>query len=332
MMAYLIYMAVRIMEMHRLLKPTGSIYLHCNQFASHCLKVLLDAIFGCDNFVNEIIWNYGTPSGGRTGGKKPVKVHDTLLVYSVVYGQHLYVRQHTDYSDKYIKNWFRHTDEGGRKYQTRSRKGTIIRQYLDESPGMPLSTVWSDIMQLSSSRGWFPSTDKEETGYPTQKPLALLKRIIQASSNKGDVVLDPFCGCATTCVVADSLQRHWVGIDVSDKAAELVSQRINDITRQIVHRKDIPRRTDLGDIKRYDHPENKERLYGQQKGHCNACNEHFQARHLEIDHIQPRSKGGSDHLDNLQLLCGSCNRIKGNRSQEYLMAVLNDRDLIRLAA
>ena len=332
MMAYLIYMAVRLMEMKRLLKSYACIYLHCNQFASHYLKLLMDSIFGKKNFVNEIIWNYGTPSGGRTGGKKPVKVHDCILVYAKNYGKHLYNIQHTPYSEKYVRDWFRHTDEEGREFQTRSRKGTIVRQYLDESPGMPLSTVWSDIMQLSSRRGWFPGSNKEETGYPTQKPLALLERIIKASSNENDVVFDPFCGCATTCVSADALNRQWVGVDISPKAAELVRLRINDLTRTIINRADVPQRTDLEHIRRYNHPENKERLYGKQSGHCNACNEHFQSRHLEIDHIQPQSKGGTDHIDNLQLLCGSCNRIKGNRTQEYLMAILNDKDIIKFAA
>lgn len=176
--SYLVYMAARLLEMRRLLKPTGSIYLHCNQFASHYLKLVMDAVFGRGNFVNEIIWNYGTPSGGRVGGKKPVKVHDCLLVYAGEYGRHLYRPQFTPYSEKYVRDWFRHTDEQGRAYRTRSRKGKVIRQYLDESPGMPLSTVWSDIMQLSSRRGWFPATDREETGYPTQKPLADRKSVV----------------------------------------------------------------------------------------------------------------------------------------------------------
>ena len=144
--------------------------------------------------------------------------------------------------------------------------------------------------------------------------------------------MDPFCGCATTCVSADALNRQWVGIDISEKAAELVRRRINDLTRQIIHRDDVPQRTDLAHIRRYNHPENKQILYGKQGGHCNACKEHFESRHLEIDHIQPQSKGGTDHIDNLQLLCGSCNRIKGNRSQEYLMSVLNDKDIIKFAA
>ncbi len=132
--------------MKRLLKPTGSIYLRCNQFASHYLKLVCDAVFGRSNFVNEIIWNYGIPSGGRVGGKIQVKVHDTILVYAINTSTRVYNRQYTPYSEKYIKNWFRHMDDDGRAYQVRNRKGVILRKYLDESEGTPLSTVWSDIM------------------------------------------------------------------------------------------------------------------------------------------------------------------------------------------
>ena len=163
-------------------------------------------------------------------------------------------------------------------------------------------------------------------GYPTQKPVALLDRIVKASSNKGDVVFDPFCGCATTLVAADRLQRDWIGIDLSAKAAELVVERIRvdqGLFEGIVARTDIPQRTDLGDIPRYNAPENKTLLYGEQGGHCNGCGEHFQTQHLEIDHIIAKSVGGTDHIENLQLLCGHCNRIKGDRGQEYLLSRLN---------
>ena len=228
MLAYLTYMAERLEECHRLLKPTGSIYLHCNQTASHYLKALMDSIFGHRNFVNEIVWNYGTPSGGRAGGQKPVKVHDTLLVYAKDYGKHLYHRQFTPYSEKYIHDWFRHQDDDGRFYRTRSRKGKIVRQYLDKSPGVPLSTVWSDIMQLYGQRGWFPTKKSESLGYPTQKPLALLDRIIKASSSPGDLVLDPFCGCGTTVASANALDRRWIGIDIDSHAIEVMLERLDN--------------------------------------------------------------------------------------------------------
>ena len=323
--SYLIYMAVRLLEMHRLLKSTGSIYLHCNQFASHYLKLVMDAIFGRANFLNEIIWNYGTPSGGRAGGGKPVKVHDCLLVYARSYGKHVYNRQYTPYSDRYINEWFRHVDENGRAYRTRSRKGEVHRQYLDESKGMPLSTVWSDIMQLSSRRGWFPNAKNEETGYPTQKPLALLDRIIKASSNEGDVVFDGFCGCATTLVSADRLDRQWVSIDISDVAVDLVKRRIEEdqgLYPNVIARTDIPLRDDMGDLPPYNSLKIKNALYGEQGGDCNGCSKHFEKQHLEVDHITAQSQGGTDHVENLQLLCGSCNKIKGTRGMEYLMTKL----------
>ena len=159
-------------------------------------------------------------------------------------------------------------------------------------------------------------------GYPTQKPLGLLERIIKASCPPDGVVLDPFCGCATTCVMADALDREWIGIDISSKAAELVRQRIDDMTRNIIHRDDIPQRNDIGKLPPYNCKENRAKLYGEQEGDCAGCGEHFKSRHFEVDHIIARNKGGTDHLDNLQLLCGSCNRIKGDRGMEYLKAKL----------
>ena len=225
MMAYIAYMAERLEQMLRLLKPTGAIYYHCNRAASHYVKIVMDGIFGARNIIEEIVWNYGTPSGGRVGGRKPVKVHDVLLAYAMNYGDHCYNIQYTPYSEKYIREWFRHEDENGRKYQTRARDGEIVRQYLDESPGIPLSTVWSDIMQLYGSRGWFPTTKNESLGYPTQKPLALLKRVVEIGSNPGDVVLDPFCGCGTTVEAAHRLKRRWIGVDISAFAIDLIRKR-----------------------------------------------------------------------------------------------------------
>ena len=167
---------------------------------------------------------------------------------------------------------------------------------------------------------------KERTGYPTQKPLVLLEHIIKASSNKDEVVFDPFCGCATTLVAADRLQREWIGIDISEKAAELVVERIKvdqGLFQKIIARTDIPKRTDLGDMPRYNVPQNKTLLYGEQGGDCNGCGTHFQKQHLEVDHIIAENVGGTDHIENLQLLCSNCNRIKGDRGQEYLVSRLN---------
>ncbi len=200
---YLIWLNARLHEMKRILKQTGSIYVHCDWHASHYIKVEMDKIFGYENFVDQIIWNYGTPSGGRSSGKKPVKAHDILLAYTSDYGNHTYNKQFTPYNEKYVRDWFRHIDEDGRKYQTRSRNGKIVRQYLDQSPGVPMSNVWADIMQLYGSAGWFSKLGTDERiGYPTQKPEALVERIIKASSNEGDVVADFFVGGGTFAAAA----------------------------------------------------------------------------------------------------------------------------------
>ena len=185
---------------------------------------------------------------------------------------------------------------------------------MSENPGKPLANLWTDISIAGR---------KERTGYPTQKPLKLLRRIIRASSNEGDMVLDPFCGCATACIAAEQLGREWAGIDISEKAAELVERRMRDelgMFYQGAHRTDIPRRTDLGQLPAYR--THKTALYGEQEGNCAGCGDHFHARHLEVDHIIARGKGGTDHIGNLQLLCGSCNRIKGDRGMEYLRVKL----------
>ena len=354
--SYLIYMAVRLLEMHRVLKPTGSIYLHCDPTMSHYLKLVMDSVFGKVNFRNEIVWK-------RTNAHNDSAVygciHDTILYYSKGDSSTLN-EQYQPYSDEYLKR-YRHTDENGKRFLDRdltagslsgggyqyewngitkiwrcpfttmqeyhksgklyyTRNGTPrLKQFLDDMPGVPVQDVWIDISPINSQA-------KERVGYPTQKPLTLLDRIIKASSNEGDVILDSFCGCATTLVAADRLQRDWIGIDISAKAAELVVERIRDdqgLFEDIIARTDIPKRTDLGNILRYNAPENKTRLYGEQAGNCNGCGEHFQTQHLEVDHIIAESVGGTDHIENLQLLCGHCNRIKGNRGQEYLISRLN---------
>ena len=199
-------------------------------------------------------------------------------------------------------------------------RGTVPRQkrYADENPGTPIQDVVTDIRPLSHGA-------KERTGYPTQKPLALLDRIIRASSNEGDVVLDPFCGCATAAVSAERLQREWIGVDVSAKAAELVTTRLQDIldevplykTGDVVHRTDQPGRTDLGDVPPYR--SHLDLLYGRQDGLCGGCGEHFRKRNLTVDHIVPRAHGGTDLIENLWLLCGACNSSKGTRSQEQFL-------------
>ncbi len=190
-----------------------------------------------------------------------------------------------------------------------SSKGTPrLKRYLMANPGQLPADIWTDIPPVSSRA-------KEARKYPTQKPLALLERIIKASSNEGDLVLDPFCGCATTLVAADRLQRKWAGIDLSPLAIKLVDERIAE-ERGLwggANALDAPpARTDLGELPNYR--THRHRLYGEQEGVCVGCETHFPFRVMEVDHILPRVKGGTDHPDNLQLLCSGCNRSKGGRA------------------
>ena len=194
-----------------------------------------------------------------------------------------------------------------------------LKRYAKALGGRRVNDVFEDIPPVNSQA-------QERTGYPTQKPLGLLDRIIKASSNPGDVVLDPFCGCATACVSAESLGRQWIGIDLSPVAATLVESRLRDqfgIFAEIHHRMDIPRRTDLGNLPNYR--THKHELFGKQEGHCGGCRMMFPFRNFEIDHVIPRAKGGSDHVDNLQLLCGACNRAKGTGTQAELITKLRER-------
>ena len=188
-------------------------------------------------------------------------------------------------------------------------------QFADEMPGIPLQNLWDDLA---------PTTGSERTRYPTQKPLSLLDRIIRVSSNEGDMVLDPFCGCATTLVAADRLDREWAGIDLSVLAARLVLKRLREdrgpLFNDVLRRTDVPVRTDFGELPNYR--THKHTLYGRQEGICAGCRVLFPFRNLTVDHVVARSRGGSDHIDNLQLLCAACNSMKGAGSQEQLVAKL----------
>ena len=261
MMAYLTMMAQRMIELHRVLKPTGSIYLHCDPTASHYLKLLLDAAFGARNFRNEITWVRSLPHGNvrQMYGRS----HDVILFYSNGDAPG-WNQQYSGHRREYIDKFYRFNDPAsGRRYRlvscinpnpnrpnltydwkgvtkvwkwTRERMqqahddGILVyskngipsyKNYLDEMKGTPMQDVWADIPPLMGSA-------QERLGYPTQKPEALLERIINASSHEGDVVLDPFCGCGTATVAAERLNRRWIGIDVTHLAITLVRHRLHD--------------------------------------------------------------------------------------------------------
>ena len=224
MLSYLSYMAERLTQMHRLLKQTGSIYLHCDQTASHYLKVVMDDIFPRDSFRREIIWKMSGIAGFKSIAPNYVRGHDTVLYYAKNKKLVTFNKPYTPYNEKQLAR-FSGIDEDGRKYKpiTKSR-----RLYLDEAKGVAVPDVWTDIANFQTI-----VNAKEDLGYDTQKPLALLERIINASSNKDDVVLDPFCGCGTTIDASRRLGRQWIGIDISSFAIDLIiNERLKDSSIQ----------------------------------------------------------------------------------------------------
>lgn len=268
MLAYLSMMAPRLVELRRVLKPTGCIYLHCDPTASHYLKLLMDAVFSPVNFRNEIIWKrYGAHSNSKGYGR----VHDALLFYSRSKNV-IFNKRYQPYDDEYVRERFRFSDPDGRRWSeqnlanpdrrpnltypftarngvtyqpppngwkyTRERMAELdaqgrlhypakadgrlrLKNYMDEMPGVSVQDLWTDV-------GLIGGTSPERLPYPTQKPLALLERIISASSNVGDVVLDPFCGCGTAIDAAERLGRRWIGIDITHLAINLVKHRLAD--------------------------------------------------------------------------------------------------------
>ena len=410
--AFMCFMAVRLLAMRRVMKPTGSIYLHCDPTASHYLKAIMDAIFGASQFRNDIIWRR-TASHNFADRFGPI--HDNILFYAKPDYNHRVM--FSPYLHGYVAEYFKKSDERGH-YQEQKVHGSgtrngvsgqpwrgfdptakgrhwavpsklvlalgidpglpqhdkldalyelgcidlgsgylpTYRQYLADGPGVPLQDIWAyqpytkgllrgTKDEIDKDVKWIPGRDKKErTGFATQKPLGLYSRIIKASSNEGDVVLDPFCGCATTLVAAERLKRQWVGIDIWDEAHDTVIRRLQKeglegpdgsirealpLYGKIHYSKEPPERTDDGETAapflrvkvRFKEPEGvkmsrkemKDKLVKEHGMLCQGCYREFDdPRYLQLDHNTPRSSGGINHISNRILLCGPCNIAKSN--------------------
>ncbi|HEY5297842.1 MAG TPA: DNA methyltransferase [Verrucomicrobiae bacterium] len=292
MMAYLAMMSPRLVELHRVLKPTGSLYLHCDPTASHYLKMILDGIFGQPNFLNEIIWKRTTTKNDyKQGAINWPRVHDVILVYNKNTKQAKEVGNFKqlfgEYDEEYLESFYKFTDPDGRKYRLSDltapgrgmrghpqyefmgvtrywrynkekmegllKEGRIVqskpggvpayKRYLDEMPGVALGDVWTDLRPVQG-------IGHEFLGYPTQKPQALLERIIEASSKKGDVVFDPFCGCGTTVHAAQNLGRQWIGIDITYISINLIKHRLQDAFGEELEFEERGQPTDFESAKR----------------------------------------------------------------------------------
>ena len=234
---WLTFMRNRLEVAKELLTTDGNIFIHIDINQSHYLKVLADEVFGKENFVEEIIWAYGSPSGGRASTPKPVNIHDYILHYSRNYSQRKQNRVYVPYSEKYIKDWFKFTDEDGRVYRRRMR-GTDengdaiwVRQYLDESKGVPLSTVWTDIQQVYADPRAYKEGNKSDVEVIKefsggQKPEALIARIIEMASDPGDIVLDYHLGTGTTAATAHKMGRRYIGAEQMQSQIDMVLRRM----------------------------------------------------------------------------------------------------------
>lgn len=284
---YVSWMEDKLRECYRVLKPTGSMYLHCDWHAQAYLKLEIDKIFGIENFRNEIVWpRTYAHSDFKQGARNYGHIHDTILFYTKS-EKNTWNQLYIPYDKNYIEKTFKITDKKGRKYQTvtltaskpggdtkfewhgivppegrywayskanlekMEKEGKIVflksgiprlKKYLDESLGVPVQDVWDDIRRMSTFA-------KERLGYPTQKPEALLSRMIEASSNPIDIVLDPFCGCGTAIAVAQKLGRRWIGVDVSPTACRLMAARMRKLGVSIQERDIIGIPKTLDEIK-----------------------------------------------------------------------------------
>lgn len=315
--AFLCWLGVRVLEMHRVLKPTGSLYLHCDPTASHYLKALMDAVFGRRNFRNEIIWAY---RGGGVPKSDFARKHDIILRYAK--------STQVTFNADAVRIPYSGDSSERLKYKAKAFRGARTYDTYEPNPKGKHPEDWWAMQPIMPS-------SKERLGYPTQKPLALYERIIKASSNPGDVVLDPFAGCATTCVAAERLGRQWVGIDLNEPARDIIQERLQrEVSASMAWGEivqtpiDPPERTDGGDAvapelvivsrkrnaRRLPVREIRERLIISDGLRCQGCGwEPPYSDYLQVDHKKPRSLGGVDDMDNLTLLCDPCNRLKSNK-------------------
>lgn len=344
--AYLCYMSVRLLSMRRVLKSTGTIYLHCDRTASHYLKMIMDVIFGKENFRNEIVWCY---RGGGVPSNDFANKHDIIFRYSK--------------SDEYKFNLddvripYSEDSAARLRYTARAFRGENVYDNYEQNPKGKHPEDWWVIQAIAPSS----KERRDAKNYPTQKPLTLYKRIIEASSNPGDVVLDPFCGCATTLIAAELLGRHWIGIDLWKEVYDTVEHRLvnmkgtdlegsEGLTKDELPMFDLGRITKITDpsqienpykgepaapyqrqIKRYDfkkEPWEKlsyremvdELASVEQKGDtdneavCVGCGRSVEIAFMELDHVKPKADGGENNISNRVLLCPKCNRRKKHTS------------------
>ncbi len=312
--AYLCFMAVRVLEMERVLKDTGSIYLHCDPTASHYIKAMMDAIFGRKNFRNEIVWHYSNLSATK---RYFPRKHDIIFFYVKSNASWTFNADSVriPYSDSSLDRV---------RYKGSGFASKAKGSWLQKKGKIP-DSVW-DIPLLKGN---------ERTGYPTQKPLVLYKRMIEASSNPGDIVLDPFAGCATTCVAAEQLGRQWIAVDINEEAEEVIRDRLDrevdesmawDTVLRVLDKP--PDRTDDGEYAAPElllespppkHPkmstaEVKARLLHMDGNVCLGCGwVPPYPDYLQVDHRKPKDKKGREVITNFTLLCGPCNLKKGKK-------------------
>ena len=374
--AFVCWISVRLLAMHRILKPTGALFLQCDDAASAYIKAALDSIFGVSNFRNEITWKRS--NGGKNNARKKMRRDTDRIMYYAKSREHKYITQFFDLEEEYVKKHYKHDDDDGRGLYRKSdltgpggyhydfkgykpsvkgwcitketmkeldsegriafpktKSGRLARKrYLSESKGVPMGDIWTDINMVNSS-------SKEDIGYPTQKPVALYERIINCASQPGDLVLDPFCGCATTLAAAERLGRQWVGVDLWVKGKEVLKDRLEKETDETISFIDgEPTRTDDGEtsspylkpkaVRQKDtgpkmtHAEMKSKLVDEQGILCQGCGRAFDHEaFLELDHNLPRKDGGSNSIENRTLLCRPCN---GTKSFRYTLSGLREQN------